>query len=219
MPISTRLGAVGELAASRHGAFTRRQAADIGISHTTISRLRDRGVLCEPTPGVLVIAGMPTTFEQRVYVATLVGGGGLAIGGTAARLHMYDGFAQHADVHVAIRRGGKLPLADVRTSQIRERYGPADVTMVHGIPCDTAARTLCDLARFHPSMYERATDDFQRRGHSLVWLHQTVERIPRMRGDRLDLVAADIARRALDLRIDLHALTSASRRLSARLST
>ena len=196
MPASARLGAVGELAASRHGAFTRRQAADKGISHKTISRLRDRGVLHEPAPGVLVVAGMPSTHAQRVYVATLAGGpDAIAIGTTAAWCHRLDGLERCPDISVAVPRGGRILLPDIRTRQVRERYGPFDITEVDGIPCSTLARTVCDLAWCARPLYERAADDFQRRGHSLLWLQQTADRIPRRRGDGLDLVAADIDRR------------------------
>ena len=196
MPTSTLLGAVGELAASRHGAFTRRQAADIGITHQAISRLRDRGVLLEPAPGVLVIAGMPSTYAQRVYVATLANGGsGLAIGDSAGRLHSLDGMEAATTIDIAVPRGGRLHLPGVRAWQVRGRYGHLDVTLVDGIPCSTLARTVCDLAWCHPTAYERAADDFQRRGHSLAWMQQTMERTPRRRGDGLDRVAADIQRR------------------------
>jgi hypothetical protein len=58
---------VGELAASRHGAISRRQAAHIGLGRNAIARLIERGVLQEPVPGVMTAAGIPTreAFDQR----------------------------------------------------------------------------------------------------------------------------------------------------------
>lgn len=178
MPTSTRLGAVGELAASRHGAFTRRQAAQLGASAQSVSRLRDRGVLLEPTPGVLCIAGMPTSWRRDVYVATLEGGDQrIAIASTAARLHRIDGFVDGPGIHIAGRRGAATRLPAVRFSQTGESYAPAHVTEVDGIRCSTLARTLCDIARYHPERYERAVDDFVRRGFSLNWLAHTAEQM------------------------------------------
>ena len=197
MPTSASLGAVGELAASRHGVFTRRQAADNELGRMAVTRLRRRGVIDEPVPGVLRIRGAPPTFEQAAYVGTLAGGGrSLAIAGTAARLHRVDGFHEHTDLHLAIPRGGKLHLPGALTTQTRDRYDDElDVVHLDHIACSSVARTVCDIARYHPSMFERAADDFQRRGHSLVWLQHTLQRIPRRRADGLDAVHTDIERR------------------------
>ena len=140
--------------------------------------------------------GAPATYEQRVYIATLAGGGhGLALAGTAAKLHQVDGFDDFVDVMVAIQRGGRLPLPGVIATQRRGQYSSLDVTSVQHIPCTSLARTVVDIARYHPERYERAADDFQRRGCNLLWLQQTLERIPRQRGDGLDMAFADLHRR------------------------
>ena len=159
-----------------------------------ISRLVRRGVLTEPAPGVLVVGGAPTTFEQRAYVATLAGGGhGLLIGEASAGMHVVDGLVDHDDVLVAIPRGGRMPLADVTATQRRGQYvDELDVVLIDGIPCSSFARTVADLARYRPSAYERAADDFQRRGFSLEWLEQTLRRMPRRRGDGLAMAFADL---------------------------
>ena len=54
MFVCAHWGAVGEFAASRHGALTRSQAADLGLSRKVIGRLKGSGHLAEPLPGVLV---------------------------------------------------------------------------------------------------------------------------------------------------------------------
>ncbi|MDP2292657.1 MAG: hypothetical protein Q8M22_15835 [Actinomycetota bacterium] len=195
MPACVLPDAVGELAASRHGAISRRLAAEY-LNPMAIARLCHRGVFLEPAPGVLVVAGSPATYEQRVMVATLTNAGrNIAIGGCAARLHDVDGFADHPDVFVASPRGSRVLLADATATQRRELYPPADVTTIQHIACTSLARTVVDLARCHPDRYERAADDFQRRGHNLIWLQHTMERVPRQRGDGLDMAFADLAAR------------------------
>ncbi len=99
-------------------------------------------------------------------------------------------------VLIAIRRGGRVLLPGVATTQTREWYDDAhDVTTIDGIRCSTIARTVADLARYHPPRHERAADDFQRRGYSLGWMEQTLDRIPRRRGDGLDRAYTDLAQR------------------------
>ncbi|MGB8859158.1 MAG: type IV toxin-antitoxin system AbiEi family antitoxin domain-containing protein [Ilumatobacteraceae bacterium] len=197
MPACTILGAVGELAASRHGAFTRSQAAEHGLDRAALTRLRQRGVLLEPAPDVLLIRGAPHTWQQRAYTSTLAAGGhGIVIGGIASRLHGLDGFDDHHHVLAAIPRGGRMPLPNVAATQLRASYDDElDVTVVDHIPCSSIARTLVDLARYHPDRYERAADDFQRRGLSVQWLAQTIERVPPRRGDGRAMMLDDLERR------------------------
>ena len=86
-------GPAGEFAASRHGALTRSQAADHGLTPKVVTRLLRDHVLTEPTPGVLVMVGSPGTWRQRLYVATLASkGAGVAAARSAAALHGIDGY-------------------------------------------------------------------------------------------------------------------------------
>ncbi|MEY4339377.1 MAG: hypothetical protein RLZ14_1227 [Actinomycetota bacterium] len=195
MPTSTELGAVGELAASRHGAVTRRQAAELGLGRNAITRLVQRGVLCEPVPGVLTIAGCPPTWQQSLVIATLEGGDSrIVIAGTAGRLHGLDGLARHSRTHVTARRGAATVLPAVQLHQTLHHYPPDHVTVIDGIRVTTMARTLCDLARYEPRRYEQAADDFQRRGHSLAWLEHTADGIE-LAGPWRGLVDDDLQRR------------------------
>lgn len=190
------MGAVAELAASHHGAFTRRQAADIGMRPTTLSRLVQRGTLHEPASGVLAVAGAPSTWHQRATVATLAGRAdrGILISEGAAWLHGLDGFPEPTVLRVAVPRGGRVSLAGVVVSQTAGTYPPEDVVEVDGIRCSGLARTICDLARFAPDRHERAADDFQRRGASLAWLEATATRLHR-RGRSGSAQALDDVRR------------------------
>ena len=197
MPTCTVLGAVGELAASHHGAFTRSKAAEFGLDHHDLARLVERGVLLLPAPSVLVVRGSPRTWLQSAYIACLAAGGrGIAISGGSARLHDVDGFAGHTGVVIAGPRGCRVRLPGVTMTQLRDTYDDElDVTELEGIPCSSLARTVADLARYHPDRYERAADDFQRRSTSLEWLAQTIERVPARRGDGRALMVDDLQRR------------------------
>jgi hypothetical protein len=183
MAHSTSLAPIVDLAAERHGAFSRRQAADVGLERSAIRRLIDRGMLREPIPGVLVIAGAPTTWQQRLYAATLAARGeGLAVCRTAGRLLGVDGFGARepeADdqLHVSVPRGARVTADGVRVSQTADSYGPDDRIVIDHIPCATLARTVCDLAGLGRAPMVRAFDHLQRRGHSPRWVEETALRL------------------------------------------
>lgn len=144
-----------------------------------------------------MVRGAPDTWKQRAYVAALAAGGrGLVIEGAAARLHGIDGFADHPELLVAGPRGGRLHLVDVTLTQLRHTYDDRlDVVVIDHIPCSSLARTVADIARYHPQRYEQAADDFQRRNLSLEWLAHTIERVPVRRGDGRALMLDDLDRR------------------------
>jgi hypothetical protein len=176
--------AVAELAASQHGAFTRRQAAAIGLSRARIATAVRNGWLTEPIPQVLVTAGQPTTWEQAVRIATLAGGGhAVASHGAAARLHELDGFNGATPVEVSIANHHRLRLPDDGRSIIHhvDRLAARlDVVEVGGIPSTGLARTLADLGSVCSVLeVRRALTDVRRRGTSLRWLRSTAERCHR----------------------------------------
>jgi very-short-patch-repair endonuclease len=191
------LGAVGEFAASHHGAFTRSQAAAFEVHRGVIARLKQRGVLTEPIPNVLVIVGAPATWQQQLYVATLAGATpGIAAGPSAARLHRIDGFESDPRVHVATTRGSHLSRPGVTVSQTISSYGRRDIVEVQQIRCSGLARTVCDIfGQFGPAVGERAIDDFQRRGESMAWLEHTARGVQDVKGRGLARMIADIAAR------------------------
>lgn len=181
MVACARWGAAGELAASRHGALTRSQAADKGISFRVIERLlRDEGLI-EPAPGVLVVVGSPPTWPQRIYIATLASHGvGVAAFRSAAALHGLDGYA-HGPVELLLPSKRRSYLAGV----VHHR-GPMgdehanDFTEVDGIPCTGVACTLCDLGSVDPrDKVKAAFESAWRNGYSLTWMRQTAERLHR----------------------------------------
>jgi hypothetical protein len=174
-------GAAGEFAASRHGALTRSQAAERGISKRVVDRLLRDGSIDEPVPGVLVVRGAPPTWRQRLYVATLSSNGsGVAGFRSAAALDCFDGYG---------RGPRELLLPNGRRSRIEgviHHRGPMgdehanDFIVVDGIRCTGVARTLCDIGSVDPP--ERVAAAFEsvwRNGYSLTWLRQTAERLHR----------------------------------------
>lgn len=173
-------GAVAELGASQHGAFTRPQATRIGLSPRDIRRLLDLRLLVEPVPGVLVFAGAPATVKQELWIATHACGGGFIAGfDAAAWLHGIDGFDQpplveligapgrrHRGIDGVVLHSGHVP--------------KEDIVVIDGIPCTGLARTVCDIAtKLGSDRCLQAIDDFERRGYSLTWLTMTATRLDR----------------------------------------
>lgn len=196
MPTPRSFGPLGELAAARHGAFTRAQAASVGITRTVIDRHVRLGHLVEPVPGVFVVVGTPDTWMQRLTVATLASNDvGVAGMRSAAALHRFDGYrAGPLEIIVPNTRRIALPGVVAR----RRTLGPDDVLDVEGIRCTGVARTLCDVAGIDPLGRVRvAFESVWRSGHSLTWLESTAERLngPRMVGPKRILRLVDQARR------------------------
>jgi hypothetical protein len=187
-------GAVGEFAASRHGAFHRRQAAESGLTPSVIARLIREGMLEEPIPGVLVVVGSPDTWHRRLSIATSVGTARVVAGfRSAAALHRLDGY-ESGPLEVILERRKRIPLPGVVV-----HHGPlsaVDVTVVDGIECTTIARTLADLGSVDTAdVVEAAFNDAWRRRVSLAWMRSTAERLhrPGQSGTRVLLELLDAA--------------------------
>jgi hypothetical protein len=88
------VAAVAELAAAQHGAFTRRQAADRGLSRRQIQAIANDPALAEPIRGVLFFRAAPTTWHQRMMIATLAPPGFHSGFRAAAFLHRLDGWRE-----------------------------------------------------------------------------------------------------------------------------
>jgi hypothetical protein len=170
--------ALGQLAGLRHGAFTRRMAASVGVSSKAIRTRLDCGTLVEPAAGVLLLAASPPTWRQRVAVATLAGGGAVASHRTAARLHGLDGFdVDVVEVSVPGHRRGAPSAARVHRVAA---LGARDQIMVDGIPATTIARTLADLGCVASvRQVLKALDSARRNGVSTRWCRLTAERLHR----------------------------------------
>ncbi|MFN3255806.1 MAG: type IV toxin-antitoxin system AbiEi family antitoxin domain-containing protein [Ilumatobacter sp.] len=173
--------AVTELAASRHSVVTRSQAAALGLSRARIATFVRQGWLREPYPGVLVVAGSRSTFEQRVAAAVLAVDGAAASHRSAARLHRLDGFERGSIVEVSVDRSHRWQLpAPVVTHHVRDVDDP-DIVCVDGVATTTIARTLADLGSVvrNRQLVERALTDARRRGVSISHLQAVNERLHR----------------------------------------
>jgi very-short-patch-repair endonuclease len=171
-------GPAGEFAASRHGALTRSQAATFGLTDTVIRRLLRDDVIREPVPGVLVVTGSPTTWHQRMLVATLASRAAGAAGfRSAAALHGIDGFTfGPLDLLLPAARHITLPLLTMH----RGPFDHIDLSHVDGIRCTSIARTLCDLGGTVPVPQVKVALEWAWRTHvSLAWLHSTAKRLDR----------------------------------------
>jgi len=177
VPVSAPWGAAGEFAASRHGVLHRRQAASLGLSATVIARLKRDGLLHEPLPGILVVAGSPDTWHQRLSIATAVGNQTVVAGYRAgAALHRFDGHPPGVlEVVSHVRRSIDLPGLVVHVSELFD-----DVVEIDGIRCTSIARTLADLGSVEPfERVELAFNHAWRTGVSLAWLRSEAERLHR----------------------------------------
>ena len=196
MSARSPFGAAGEFAASRHGALTRRQAAEFGLTPIVVRRLIREGYLLEPVPGVLTIGGSPPTWKQHLLVATLASNAaGVAGHHAAAALHGVDGYTP-GRLSIVLDGHRRIHLPDLVVH--RGPLDPRDVTEVDGIRCTSIARTVCDLGSVDPeTMLRQAFDWAWRRGVSLRWLAETARRLDTNRrpGPRRVLTLVDEASR------------------------
>jgi Transcriptional regulator, AbiEi antitoxin len=199
MASSSSFHSIAAFAADHHGVVTRAQAATLGVGRMVVSRLVERGALVVFGPGVLIVAGSPRTWEQRLYAATMLcREQGLAVGASAARLHGVDGFERSEVVHVAFPRGRRPSVPGVVISDNGQTYPRADRHRINGIACAGLARTVCDLAVMGADVVERSTDHFLRSGYSLTWLARTAARLQTRGRKGLPLVTAEIERRMVE---------------------
>jgi hypothetical protein len=174
------MGAVAELAASQHGAFSRRQAAAIGLSARRIRTLRQLALIDEPIAGVLRVRAAPPTWRQRLMMATLSATGFWAGFRAAAHLHDIDGFHREPRLEVVGPRSCRRIHGLEVVQHWVEPLDADDLTTVDGIPCTSWARTVIDVCGVvQPDLALRAVDDFERRRASLNWLRLTAERLHR----------------------------------------
>ena len=174
------LGAVAELAASQHGAFSRRQAAANGLTRRQVQSLVADSIVDEPVSGVLRMRGAPTSWRQLMMIATLVGPGFHAGYRSAAHLHRLDGFHRSPPIEVV----GAASCRRIRGLDVIQHWVeplPAeDLVVVDGIPCTGLARSVVDVCGLvDADLALRAVDDFERREASLNWLRLTAERLHR----------------------------------------
>ncbi len=154
------LEALDELAAGQRGLATRRQALD----HLTPRQLREwvaGGRLVPVRPGVYRLPGTPESWEQRLLAACL-STGGAASHRSAARVWRLDGVPSvRLEITVPLAQRARLDgVESHRSNRLDDRF----ITVAHGVPTTTVARTLFDLsAVVGPHTVEAAVDHALRR--------------------------------------------------------
>jgi len=137
------------LAERQHGVVTRAQLIEIGLSDQTIGRLVEDGRLWRIHQGVYAVGRPTLTLHGRFSAAVLSCGPGAALSHLAAGvlLSLLAERGPRIDVTVP-GSGGRR-----RRGALIIHRGPlpaTDVTVKHGIPVTTPARTLIDLADLLP---------------------------------------------------------------------
>lgn len=188
-------GGVGDEAASFHAVVSRRAAS--GISPRSLSRLVEAGLVTRDAPGVIGAGWAPDTWHRRLAAATLTGGGrGIVSHRSAARLHGLDGFTNCDALELTVPRGTRIRIAGVAVHVNRIEQADLHPKKIDGMRCTSLARTLIDLASLEPyDEFERALDDFQRRGLSLGWLVQEAQRLRRPGQRATGIVLREVERR------------------------
>jgi len=203
---TTGLAALLRYAAKQHGVISASEAASFEVSRAQLRSGVRRGDWLTPHAGVLIAAAAPTTWMQRCMIATQRSGG-LISHRAAARLHGLDGFhGSESGSRGALGGGsrvgsgggsagiesGEAGLVELTVPDSRSRaigdflihrtcvLAPEDCTVKAGIAVTSIARTLVDLgAVVSDDRVEQALDDAIRRGYSLRWITETLDRVDR----------------------------------------
>lgn len=180
MRVNDADGAVAELAASQHGAFTRSQAASHNLTSRAIRHRLDLHLLDEPYPGVLIVRGWPERFRQQAMAATLVRPGrAWASSLTAGALYGLDGRVGPSIPEVLVETRDRFTMPGIRVRRTAE-LPVCDRFQIGPIPVTGLARTLADLGSTLPrDALLRALDAARRQGASPLWLRATAERLHR----------------------------------------
>ena len=152
------------IAGRNHGIVTRKQLLEVGISPGAIQRRIEKGVLLREYPGVYRVGHRAPSVEARYLAAVRASGQGAALSGRAAGhlLVLLKGPPPEPEVTAPTERR----VDGIRTHRSR-RMDPREVTLFHGVPVTTAARTLVDLAAL------LSNDELAHAVHQATVLHGT----------------------------------------------
>jgi very-short-patch-repair endonuclease len=150
---------IRQIATSQHGLISRRQLRDVGASVNAVHQRLNAGLLERLSPCVYAIGGCPDTPARGALAAVLdVGEEAVLSHSSVAAWWQVPGFAL-SPAHTTRLRGGR-----VRPSHLSVVHQPValtaeQVTVLHGVPVTTPARTIFDLAGCEPlSRTARALD-------------------------------------------------------------
>lgn len=157
-------GSVLKVAASQHGAVSRKQALDLGMSRHAIDSAVRNGTFARAARGTLVVAGTPDTWKRRAMVAVLAAGPGAAVADLAAAALLGLIEEEPKTIRVTVphkRRTGNATRA--------RSLPPQDVRLAFRIPVTCPGRTIVDLAgHIHEHLLEAAIDTALLRGLATI---------------------------------------------------
>ena len=130
------------LAETQYGVIARDQP---DLSKPAFDRLVRSGRLVRAFPGVYRIPGAPETGHQRALTACLWLGPECAVSHLSAAVLLHLDRCTSTTLQVSVPRTVRRRSAGVRIHQVR-RLERIDRTIVDGIPCTSATRTLIDCA-------------------------------------------------------------------------
>lgn len=188
--------AVAELSRRQFGAFSLRQAIDLGLPAATVHARRRAGRYVSLASGVLAESAAPDSWQRAAMAAQLTIGGEVALARqSAAQVHGLDLPPSLDDdrMHLLVssRSFEDVPgLVVHRTSRLD---ADVDVVAVGPLRVTTVTRTICDLAgQMGPTALRRSVADAVRRGFtSAVDLRTASGRLGRIRGKRQLLAIVD----------------------------
>jgi very-short-patch-repair endonuclease len=146
-----------ELGTAQQGVVARTQLLDRGLSVHAIDGLVRAGRLLVRHPGVYQIGPLPLP-RAAEHAAILAGRGEARLShGSAALLRgMVDAHNHVKQVEVTMPRRRRRRLEGVKIHRVRD-LREDEVTVLHGIPVTTPARTLLDIAETEaPRLVEQA---------------------------------------------------------------
>lgn len=137
--------AISTLAARQCGVFSRDQALAVGADHGLSHRRLKSGRWLQVAPGVYLIAGVPRSFVQRVWIAYLATGPLASVSfETAAAFSDFVGYPRR-EIVLTVPHGGHHRIAGAFVHQISDVL-PHHLTLRYGMRCTTPERTAVDLA-------------------------------------------------------------------------
>ena len=171
---------LAELASTRHGVFTRKQASEIGISNKRLRTAVGSARVRQPLSDLFVFASHPVSFRQRCAIGSLAGG--VISHRSAARLHCLDGYTADlsGEVEVSFDRSAKRPMPAGFRVHTWRRTHRNDIIEIDGVNCTSIARTLVHLGLNEPrDRVEQALDSALRNGASARWIEKTLGQLRR----------------------------------------
>lgn len=137
---------IAALASAQHGAFSRAQANDAGVSDDQLARRVRLGVLVQTGPNAFRVAGAPRSLRTELTDLVLDIGEPVACSShTAAALHGFDGFELRRPFHLIVPRERAVTRRNATVHRSLS-FDLVDRTVVDDLPVTTAARTIVDLA-------------------------------------------------------------------------